>query len=331
MIYSYIEETKKIIQNELIDNDEIFNYFETPLEANCDILYLYYKKLIENNSKRYNINLNYFFFKNDRTINATAYIKKNSTLISINIGTINKLKNTFLDNEILINEIFGEPIIELNKILNEQNTSVMEYMYYSALIFLINHEIGHLIQANCTEKELTESNRDEVEFKIENHIYEVDADIFSSMKLTQDIHQAWLRFDSKYQTDEFLSVLISLACSAIGIFKIFNHNAEKNIYFKEKSHPHVAIRYILIQENIVNYISHIRNSQISEELKNATMSNTFSIIESLNKYHNDSFFENFTKICIENSKDISEYGSFLIDQITKNEECAYYKMKALEI
>jgi len=218
----------------------------------------------------------------------------------------------------------------LNKILHENKTSVMEFMCYSSVIFLINHEIGHLIQNNGVEKELTESNKEEIEFNIENHIYEVDSDIFASMKVTQDIHQAWLKFDDEYQTEEFLCDLISLACSAIGIFKIFNQNAQKEIYYKEKSHPHVAIRYVLIQENIVNYISHIRNSNISEELKDSMMSNSFSIMETLNKFHKDSFFDNFTKTCIENLKVISEYGKFLIDQITKNERCAYYKMKALE-
>lgn len=327
---NYKEEISEIVQNKLINTDEIFNYIETPLESICNKLYLYYKKLIENNSDLYNIHHNFFFYKNNTTVNASAYIKEKSTLISINIGTINNLKNTFLDNEELSEKIFGESIQKLNKILNEKKTSVMEYMYYSAVIFLMNHEIGHLIQNNGIEKELTESNKDEVEFNIENHIYEVDSDIFASMKLTQDIHQAWLKFDDEYRTEEFLCNLISLACSAIGIFKIFNHNAEKEIYYKEKSHPHVAIRYVLIQENIVNYISHIRNSKISEELKDSMMLNSLTIMESLNKFHKDSFFENFTKTCVENSEEISEYGMLLIDQITKNERCAYYKMRAFE-
>lgn len=326
----YTKEISEIVQNKLIDNDEIFNYIETPLESICDKLYLYYKKLIENNADLYNINSNFFFYKNNTTVNASAYIKEKSTLISINIGTINKLNNTFLDNEGLTEQIFGESIQKLNKILNEKKTSVMEFMYYSAVIFLLNHEIGHLIQNNAVEKELNESNKDEVEFNIEDHIYEVDSDIFASMKLTQDIHQVWLKFDYEFRTEEFLCDLISLASSAIGIFKIFNHNAEKDIYYKEKSHPHVAIRYVVIQENIVNYITHLRNSKISEELKDSMMSNSLSIMESLNKFHKDSFFDNFTKTCIENSEKISEYGMFLINEITKNDKCAYYKMKALE-
>lgn len=327
---SYKKEIFEIVQRELINKDEIFDYFETPLESLCNKLYLYYKELIKNSSDLYNIETNFFFYKNNVTLNASAYIKKENTLISINIGTINKLKNTFLENEELTEEIFGESVQKLNQILNEKKTSVMEFMYYSSVIFLINHEIGHLIQNNGVEKYLTESNKDDEEFNIENHIYEIDSDIFASMKLTQDIHQAWLKFDDEYKTLGFLCDLISLACSAIGIFKVFNHNAQKEIYYKEKSHPHVAIRYILIQENIVDYISHIRNSKISEELKDSMMSNSLSIMETLNKYHNDSFFDNFTKTCVENSKEISEYGMFLIDQITKNERCAYYKMKDLE-
>lgn len=328
---SYTKEISEIIQSKLINNDEIFNYFETPLESICNSLYLYYKKLIENNSDLYNIDPNFFFYKNNTTVNASAYIKGKNTLISINIGTINKLKNTFLDNEELTEKIFGESIQKLNKILIEKNSSVMEYMYHSSIIFLINHEIGHLIQNNGElEKKFNESIEDTEEFNIDNHIYEVDSDIFACMKLTQDIHQAWQKFDDEFKTDEFLCDLISLATSAIGIFKLFNLNAEKEMYYKDKSHPHVAIRYILIQENIVNYISHIRGSKISDEFKDSMMLNSFSIIEILNKFHKDSFFDNFTKICNQNSKDITEYGMFLLNEITKNERCAYFKMKALE-
>ena len=328
---NYTKEISEIVQNKLINNNEIFNYFETPLESLCNDLFLYYKKLIENNSDLYNIDPNFFFYKNNTTVNASAYIKEKNTLISINIGTINKLKNTFLDNEELTEKIFGESIQKLNKILVEKNSSVMEFMYHSAIIFLINHEIGHLIQNNEElEKNFNESFEDTEEFNVENHIYEVDSDMFASMKLTQDIHQAWRKFENEYKTDEFLCELISLATSAIGIFKLFNLNAQKEIYYKEKSHPHVAIRYILIQENIVNYISHIRGSKISDEYKNSMMSNSLIIIDILNKFHNDSFFDDFTKICNQNSEDITEYGMSLINEITKNERCAYFKMKALE-
>ncbi len=150
------------------------------------------------------------------------------------------------------------------------------------------------------------------------------------MKITQDIHHIWEKFEDEYKTERFLCDLISLALSAIGIFKLFNLNAEKEIYYKEKSHPHVAIRFILIQENMVNYISHIRNSKISDDFKDSMMSNSLSIIDILNKFHKDTFFDNFTKTCIQNSKEITEYGVFLSDQVTKNERCAYYKMKVLE-
>lgn len=328
---SYTKEISDIVQNKLINNDEIFNYFETPLESLCDKLYLYYKKLIENNADLYNIDPNFFFYKNNVTVNASAYIIEKNTLISVNIGTINNLKNTFLDNEELTERIFGESIQKLNKILIENKSSVMEFMYCSSIIFLINHEIGHLIQNNGElEKKFNESIEDTEVFNIENHIYEVDSDIFASMKLTQDIHQVWQRFDDQYKTDEFLCDLISLATSAIGIFKLFNLNAEREIYYKEKSHPHVAIRYVLIQENIVNYISHILGSKISDEFKDSMMSNSLSIIEALNEFHKDSFFDDFTKICSENSEDITQYGMLLINEITKNERCAYFKMKALE-
>jgi len=328
---SYKEEISEIVKKKLIAKSDIFDYFETPNETLCNKIYLYYKKLIENNSDIYKIEPNFFFFKNNININASAYITEKNTLTSINIGTILKLKSTFLDNEELTNEIFGESIQTINRILIEKESSVMEFMYYSALIFLMNHEIGHLIQNNGeSEKHINESIDETEDFNIKNHIYEVDSDIFASMKLTQDIHQVWIKFDEKYRTDEFLCDLISLASSAIGIFKIFNFNAKKEIYYKEKSHPHIAIRFMIIQENIVNYISHIRNSEISEEYKDKMMLNSFALIETLNKFHKDSFFDNFTKIVNEHSDEIEKYGIYLTEEVTKNEKCAYSKMKALE-
>jgi hypothetical protein len=328
---SYTKETSEIVKRKIINSDEVFNYFETPLEILCNSIYLYYKKLIENNTDLYKIDPNFFFYNNKTTVNASAIIKGGNTLISINIGTINKLKNAFLDNEDLTEKIFGKPIQKLNEVLIEKNSSVMQFMYHSAIIFLINHEIAHLIQNNNElEKNITETIGDIEEFNIENHIYEVDSDIFASMKITQDIHRVWKKFDKEYKTDRFLCDLISLASAAIGIFKLFNLNAEKEIYFKEKSHPHVAIRFILIQENMVNYISHIRNSKLSEDLKDTIISNSFSILDILNKFYKDPFFDDFSKICNQNSKEITEYGIFLTDKVAKNERCAYYKMKALE-
>jgi hypothetical protein len=329
---SYKEEISEIAERKLIDKSDIFDYFETPLETLCNKIFLYYKKLIENNSDLYNIEPNFFFFKNNININACAYIKGENTLTSINIGTIQKLKSTLLDNEEMANEVFGESIQTINQILVEKESSVMEFMYYSAIIFLMNHEIGHLIQNNEeSEKHITESIEEfEDDFKLENHIFEVDSDIFASMKLTQDIYQVWIKFEEKYRTDEFLCDLISLASSAIGIFKLFNFNAEKEIYYKEKSHPHMTVRFMIIQGNIVDYISHIRKSEISEEYKDKMMLNSFALIETLNKFHKDSFFDDFTKTVNQHSDDIEEYGKYLIKEVATNEKCAYYKMKALE-
>lgn len=328
---TYANETNKIVQNRIVNRDEIFNYLETPLEVHCDGIFLYYKKLIENNSDLYKIDPNFFFYNNKTTVNARAIIKGDNTIISINIGTINELKKTFLDNEELTDEIFGEPIQKLNEILIKKGSSIMNFMYNSAIVFLINHEIGHLIQNNEeSDKNLNEAIEVKEEFNIENHIYEVDSDIFASMKLIQDIHQIWENFDSEYKTDGFLCDLISLAASAIGIFKLFNLNAQNKIYYNEKSHPHVAIRYIIIQEIMVDYISHIRGSKISERFKNSIMSNSLALIDILNKFKKDTFFKNFSNICNQNSNKITEYSAFLINEVSQNMRCAYCKMKKLE-
>lgn len=328
---NYREEITEITEKKLINNGDIFDYSETPLETLCNKIFLYYKKLIENNSDLYNIEPNFFFFKNNTNINASAYIIGDNTLTSINIGTIHKLKSTLLDNEKNVADVFGESIQTIDQILIEKSSSVMEFMYYSAIIFLMNHEIGHLIQNNDeSEKHINESVEEPKTFEIESHIFEVDSDIFASMKLTQDIHQVWLKFEEKYRTDEFLCDLISLASSAIGIFKLFNFNAKKEIYYKEKSHPHITVRFLIIQENIVNYISHIRKSKISEEYKDKMMLNSFALIETLNKFHKDSFFDDFTKTVNENSDELEEYAKYLTKEVATNEKCAYYKMKALE-
>ena len=82
---SYKKETSQIIQNGIISGDRIFNYFETPHESRCNNLFLYYKKLIENNSDLYNIETNFFFFNNNTNVNAWAQISGKNTIISINI------------------------------------------------------------------------------------------------------------------------------------------------------------------------------------------------------------------------------------------------------
>lgn len=42
---SYTKEISEIVRNRILNSDEVFNYFETPLESLCDKLYLYYKNL----------------------------------------------------------------------------------------------------------------------------------------------------------------------------------------------------------------------------------------------------------------------------------------------
>ena len=325
---TYENEISEIIKNNLLSRDEIFDYRETPLEIHCNKLFLYYKTLIKNNSDIYNIEPNFFVFKNKTTVNASAVVKEGFTLVSINIGTIKELKETFLDNVKHTKEIFGESIQELDKFLVDKKSSVMDFMFNSACIFLLNHEIGHLIQNNDKlELNLNESNKDIGEFNIDKHIYEVDSDIFSAMKISQDIYRVWEDFDGKFKTDILLSNLISLASSAIGIFKLFNLNAEKGIYYKEKSHPHVSIRVTIIQEIMVNSISHLRGSTMSEEYKNITISNSLSIIERLNIYKGDSFFNDFVALTLKNSDKIEEYSKFLILEVGANENCSYYKLR----
>jgi hypothetical protein len=59
---AYKKETSELLQKELVIADSIFDYFETPLEKLCNSLFLYYKKLIDNNSDLYKIvEPNYFF------------------------------------------------------------------------------------------------------------------------------------------------------------------------------------------------------------------------------------------------------------------------------
>lgn len=327
---SYEKETDKIVKKNIASNDVIFNYFDTPLEILCDSFFLYYKRLIQNNSDIYNIDPNLFFFKNNININARAEIKNGYSIVSINSGTINNLKTLFLDNEDSIEEIFGNNVQLLNEILIKEKSSVMNFMYYSALIFLTNHEIAHLIQNNeKLDFRLNESIEENVDFNINKHIYEVDADVFASMKVSQDIHQIWKRFDDEYRTDSFLSDLITLAISAIGIFKLFNLNAERGIYLREKSHPHVTVRYTIITETFIDYTSHLRNRQIPEEFKDLILNNSFDYIELLNGFTEDEFFEDFATLAVQNSEEIMKYSNYLLGQIGINENCVYYKFRHL--
>jgi len=328
---TYHKEISVIKKKLLVEEAEIFDYHDTPLEKLCNPLFVYYKALIKNNSDIYKIDPNFFFFNNTRTVNAWAQATKGNTVISINIGTINGLKETFLDKDELTETIFGNPICQLVELFKDKNNSVMEFMYNSANIFLINHEIGHLIQNNeKSERRLSESIEEQKDFKVENHIYEVDSDVFSAMKLSQDIYQIWEGFDEAHNSFGFLFDLISLALAAIGIFKLFNLNAESEMYYKEKSHPHVAVRYTVIQEIMVDYIFHIHGSKASDDYKDRIMLNSLAIIEALNKYNKDSFFENFAKITIDNADEIEKYSKFLIQAITENENCAYYKLKRIK-
>lgn len=248
----------------------------------------FYKETLENN-KGYGIEPSHLFFVNSDTINARATLTPNGHfLIGINRGTIDWLISKFKLNDTLIT---GTDIFLFDKLAPYMNTSINNLMYQAGCHFTFYHELAHLIQnSDYLELSMEENPSNLENFDIDRHLLEIDADTFSALCIGTHIIQYSEKMFGENASKPLLEAMQVLFSIPMILYILSFEGNSHDLYFREKTHPHPAIRLT----NFIMVLTHYINGVLEGKDKGFTTNqgdiflNAMAIAEELQ----DVFFDN---------------------------------------
>lgn len=287
----------------LLDKSEFYIFKNEEFATKCIDTCV---ELCNNVSKKLNINLN-FAVNYNYTFNGSAKVKKQHSLITINIGLIEKL-------ELIINdsiELFLYENIASLTIQEDEKERLKQISNVCCIYYLFYHELAHIIQlyeANESNGyDLQEQYSLEQLFEIKKHIYEFDADLFGSIMSTSRLLEEVKNINNQFDTISLLNSLTALLFAAGNMIIIFSGNLFQNIYYKENSHPHPIIRIVKCYEQILSFAS--KNLSIQKEFFHVILQRTTTMISQVEYF--DKFRVSYSELYKNNENEIENY----IDEI----------------
>lgn len=295
MISNKIE---KIIEHNIINADEVFDYSYSPYNKRFDKIYNNLWSILGHESQNYNLKDCYFFFANNFSINAKACRHSNFNLISINSGLVVWLIKNIIENEKL-EEYYKKKYGIFQKI---QFYSFEELAFQMNLLFTFYHEFAHILQqSDYLELGLEEESKSN--FSLNRHALELDADTFSGVYIARHLIQYYEKDFSEFGI-EFLERITVILVSNLFFYLSSFSGANKNLYFKENSHPHPFIRVIRILLTIGKYLHDDYKIKID---KIAIVTKIVDEILLLQSAYEENNLPNFRNEMINSTIDIYEY------------------------
>ncbi|MFI0429213.1 hypothetical protein [Mariniflexile sp. HMF6888] len=238
-------------------------------------VFKFYNEALLNHSY-YGIVPAYIYINNYTNVNAfaTYYRDKQKYSVSINIGTIIWLIQTFKLNHCIVNNTN----IRLFQIIEPNiDTSINNLMYQTALHYTFYHEMAHLIQ-NSTFLELNLEEIPRPDGYLERkHVLELDADEFSALCLGTHLLQYVEKIFDNRLNKPIMEGMLVLMCIPIMLYLTSFNSFDYEIYFEENTHPHPVIRLFVIVLTVVQYC----NESLEKEDKGFTVDHKEIIYRSL--------------------------------------------------
>lgn len=300
MRFNYSTDVKVLIAKKIIEKEDVFYYDSITLEQEYDKIYQFYKETLRLNS-HFGINPSHFYFSNSFERNAKAGRKDRDFVITINLGAIAYLHKTFQPgNSELLN-------LNLNKSLI--GTDINTLMYQFAIHFTFYHELAHLIQmTNSVEDSVEELVNLQESYNERKHLLELDADAYSSLCLGSHVIQLYENNFSQTKDLQDLIELLSAMCATAFNYVLSFNQGDRQIYFKEHSHPHPVIRISCITQHILEYVQQsIGKDKFTDNMRKAVMHRSFALVESI--YGNEPV-KNYIEILQNNTPEIMEYVAY---------------------
>lgn len=273
----------------------------------------FYIEILEAN-KDYGVEPFHLFFVNSDTINARATLTQNGHyLIGINKGTIDWLINKFKTNYTLISE---SNVFLFDKLTPYLNTSINDLMYQAGCHFTFYHELAHLIQKSEYLELSMEENPLTIEsFDINRHLLEIDADTFSALCIGSHIIQFSKKIFGENISKPLLEAMLVLFSIPIILYILSFDGNSHNLYYREKTHPHPAIRltnFIIVLTHYINGVLEVKDEGFTTNQGDIFI-NAMAIAEELQNTFFDtptvtSYRENVTT----NKSQVIKYLSYLV-------------------
>lgn len=262
--------------------------------------------------KHYNIQPGIFVFNETISLNARAGFVKEHYVIDYNMGTLWFTITNFKQRP----ELLDLPDMERFKLVDSvSDYPINELWHQACLVYTYYHEFGHLIQkmSSLTKAEwINEENDLQNAYSQLQHVLEFDADVFSTLcsaTTTVQYMDKWL--DGK-EIDDYEN-FVGLMSGVLFIYLMSFSSMNRELYFKQFTHPHPIIRISIITFVINDHVEKLlrkKNCNNMQTDKDRTLAVAFEVAEILAVELNLQF-ENFKIQYMQNSTEIQSYISEL--------------------
>ncbi|WP_337045430.1 hypothetical protein [Emticicia sp. 17c] len=298
---------------------QVFDFRGDADEEKFDFFYRYCQSHLDEYSKIYNFHPAYLYIAQNEYFNSVAQPKTN--VIAISKEVIKQLKNFFWDNLDFENDQSLINFRDINKwLLAECNKSLNQFVFEFASFFSYYHELAHLMQeaeykalGNTTS--LNEYGYTNSNFNVEHHLREIDSDFFAANQVAY--HVLSLYEDAKIffneVENEILYNIIMLSMASIFAYRIRHFRGLEDIYYYERSHPHSAIRIIIISKVFLSFLSkHSKN--LTPDEQQILIGNSLGFADKIAGVNYSSRFSDLIK----NGNDkIAEYWDYMSNESPK--------------
>ncbi|WP_423999814.1 hypothetical protein [Maribacter sp. IgM3_T14_3] len=233
------KETKEALK---LPKKEFCDFEFSPYKNNFLQIFTFYEEALQS-LVEFGISPAYLYLSPYFSINARARIHENKYIVNVNIGILKWIVEEFYLNEKLKNN---------SQFVKLKSLSINRLFGSAAAMFTIYHEIGHLVQnSKFLESNLEEIPKKVKQFAIERHILEIDADLFSSLCISEHLLYYAHTIYGKEVSTKKLELMIVLFTIPFIIYLLSFEGNKQDIYFEEKTHPHPAIRLLAMITSIV--------------------------------------------------------------------------------
>jgi len=323
---NYTEYVNRVVKTTKIRECDIFDFRDTPLEFACATVIEGYCNFNNTIKKHLGVEGVICFISNCKEANARSALYGRIGIIELNMGLVLRWKDLFLENEKIKTDSYLKS--RLDYMESNYHYNIRESLFKTASLYTFYHELAHVIQFKERKEKgaVSEERYSKKNIIPLDHLKEIDADIFSSLTIAdQIIFNLFDKLDISKKNEQFLGDFISLNAASLFVTILSFSRSLGKLYFNVSSHPHPSIRNVVVTSHFV--------TQLLENLRFRSMSVNIheeQILESVFALASYMFgFEaEIAKIKVINSKneiDIENYYAGVLKKIEQSKWSAIRK------
>jgi hypothetical protein len=319
MIYDHLKVIEELVSAGDIPLEDTFDYSNHDPYKVVENYFQFCQTNLEIGHKAYDISPAKIYIRRRMDVNAAARKCKKHYVIRVNFGTVLTLFRLFTDHR----QIFEKEALSAFALLHKNLDASLDYLLFQiSTQFTFYHEKAHLIQTSPVadswlEETYEYDNPEEEPFSLLRHLYEFDADLYSSTLIGFHLLEYWKKQNADLRTEENLKLIVSIGVAAVLSYFIFLLRNYPKMYYEASTHPHPLIRISYIVDNIVNAI---KNNLDKEVIDSAIiMSNAFQLTNELFTALNMDWIKNFNETFILEKEKIKSFIQEILFVNAKNQ------------